>query len=208
MDRLFENNSELMAWSAYLAGFAISQPCSCFFNNLIAFRSETNSRSKFVVSNDRGLGMASTFYWKTYYITEKVGKNFDLGRVEVWRGRLMIKAVATFEIADINCKNEGIEGYQNVLRMDIDSGRSNPPVVEQESSSEDSKDVSEREKLRRMRISKANKGKNPWNKGRKHSPGNMVPSILEIFEVVSWCFFELFDKPIYVLNVYRNITAD
>jgi len=31
--------------------------------------------------------------------------------------------------------------------------------------------VDDREKLRRMRISKANRGNTPWNKGRKHSPG-------------------------------------
>uniref|UniRef100_A0ACD5TJX6 Uncharacterized protein n=2 Tax=Avena sativa TaxID=4498 RepID=A0ACD5TJX6_AVESA len=30
--------------------------------------------------------------------------------------------------------------------------------------------VDEREKMRRMRISQANKGNTPWNKGRKHSP--------------------------------------
>ncbi|XP_058753406.1 uncharacterized protein LOC131626598 isoform X2 [Vicia villosa] len=30
--------------------------------------------------------------------------------------------------------------------------------------------LDEREKLRRSRISKANKGKSPWNKGRKHTP--------------------------------------
>lgn len=32
-------------------------------------------------------------------------------------------------------------------------------------------ELDEREKLRRMRISKANKGNTPWNKGRKHSAG-------------------------------------
>ncbi|KAL6854328.1 hypothetical protein ACP4OV_019231 [Aristida adscensionis] len=31
-------------------------------------------------------------------------------------------------------------------------------------------DLDERERLRRMRISQANKGNTPWNKGRKHSP--------------------------------------
>ncbi|CAM8906809.1 unnamed protein product [Rhodiola kirilowii] len=36
-------------------------------------------------------------------------------------------------------------------------------------SSEDSEELDEPEKLRRMRISKANKGNLPWNKGRKHS---------------------------------------
>lgn len=32
-------------------------------------------------------------------------------------------------------------------------------------------DLNERERLRRLRISKANKGNTPWNKGRKHSQG-------------------------------------
>ncbi|KAG2581884.1 uncharacterized protein LOC120711534 [Panicum virgatum] len=35
---------------------------------------------------------------------------------------------------------------------------------------EEQEDVDERERLRRMRISQANKGNTPWNKGRKHSP--------------------------------------
>ncbi|XP_010542348.1 PREDICTED: uncharacterized protein LOC104815594 [Tarenaya hassleriana] len=35
---------------------------------------------------------------------------------------------------------------------------------------EDVEQVDERERLRRMRISKANRGNTPWNKGRKHSP--------------------------------------
>ncbi|CAL5004500.1 unnamed protein product [Urochloa decumbens] len=35
---------------------------------------------------------------------------------------------------------------------------------------EQEEDVDERERLRRMRISQANKGNTPWNKGRKHSP--------------------------------------
>lgn len=32
-------------------------------------------------------------------------------------------------------------------------------------------DMDEKERLRRQRISEANVGKHPWNKGRKHSPG-------------------------------------
>jgi hypothetical protein len=40
-----------------------------------------------------------------------------------------------------------------------------------ESSGEDSMALDDKENLRRKRISNANKGNTPWNKGRKHSPG-------------------------------------
>lgn len=40
---------------------------------------------------------------------------------------------------------------------------------------EDGEAVDEREMMRRMRISQANKGNTPWNKGRKHSPGRIAP---------------------------------
>ncbi|KAH9329993.1 hypothetical protein KI387_002101 [Taxus chinensis] len=40
--------------------------------------------------------------------------------------------------------------------------------------SEDEKEIEPKEAIRRMRISKANKGKVPWNKGRKHSPETLV----------------------------------
>ncbi|KAK4413714.1 hypothetical protein Salat_2784200 [Sesamum alatum] len=153
-----------------LLDIAISQPCSCFGNNILAFRSESCFYNKLVVGNGRGLGLASAFSWKKFCITEKVGKNHSLGRVEVWRGGLIIKAVATLEIGNATHKNEVVKGYQNRLRMDIDSVKSNSPAFEPQSSSEDSTELDERERLRRMRISKANKGNTPWNKGRKHTP--------------------------------------
>ena len=39
------------------------------------------------------------------------------------------------------------------------------------SANNDEREMDQREKTRRERISKANKGNVPWNKGRKHSPG-------------------------------------
>ena len=41
------------------------------------------------------------------------------------------------------------------------------------------------EMLRRWRISKANKGKQPWNKGRQHPPGNT--SLLYVFACIQAC---------------------
>ncbi|KAL0396941.1 UNVERIFIED_CONTAM: hypothetical protein Scaly_0142500 [Sesamum calycinum] len=150
---------------------AISQPCSCFRNNILAFRSETRFHNKIVVGNDSGLGLGSAFSWKNFCITENVGKkNHSLRRVEVWRGGLIIKAVATLEIGNATHKNEVVKGYEDRLRMDIDSVKSNSPAFEPQSSSEDPTELDDRERLRRMRISKANKGNTPWNKGRKHSP--------------------------------------
>ncbi|PIN21247.1 hypothetical protein CDL12_06037 [Handroanthus impetiginosus] len=153
-----------------LLDIAISQPCSCFRNNILAFRSEAHFHNKLVGGNDGGLGFASSFSWKPFSFRKKMGENSKFGRVEVWRGGLTVKAVATLETASVTHKNEGVKGYQNVLRADVDSLRSSSSALEPQSSSEDSTEVKEREKLRRMRISKANKGCTPWNKGRKHSP--------------------------------------
>ncbi|KAG8380225.1 hypothetical protein BUALT_Bualt07G0171200 [Buddleja alternifolia] len=167
---VFEDCAEAIQFYACLADIAISQPCSCFRNNVLAFRSETYFHNKIVIRNGKGLGLASTFAWRNFCIKENLGKKFNLGRAKLWRGRLMINAVATLETTSVTHKNEGVKGSENVSRMDVDSVRSNSPDSEPQSSSEDSMEVDEREKLRRMRISKANKGNTPWNKGKKHSP--------------------------------------
>ncbi|XP_028752222.1 uncharacterized protein LOC114743328 isoform X2 [Neltuma alba] len=102
--------------------------------------------------------------WKSLH---KLGKlNFNVGCVELRKSRLLIKAVATLEPKGFAANEDKCLGPK-----DSDLGlNSNAPGPLHESSNEESKEPDEREKLRRMRISKANKGSIPWNKGRKHSP--------------------------------------
>ncbi|XP_002533812.2 stress response protein NST1 [Ricinus communis] len=80
------------------------------------------------------------------------------------RSKLQIKAVATLEPKALHKEEE--KSKESVLLDD----NSNAPAVQADSSDADSLELDENEKLRRMRISKANKGNTPWNKGRKHSP--------------------------------------
>lgn len=78
----------------------------------------------------------------------------DILSSKCFKIRCVIKSVAT------------VENKALVREMVFEEGL----CVEMEGllSSED--EVEEKERLRRSRISKANKGKTPWNKGRKHSP--------------------------------------
>ncbi|XP_047957991.1 uncharacterized protein LOC125203642 [Salvia hispanica] len=155
-----------------LLDIAISQPCSCFLNNIgVSFKSVIDLPKRIVVGNDRRLVLGSTFSGRNFCNGGRVGGDFASGRAGVWQGRLMIKAVGTLEIVSVPCKSGGVKRLQNALMMDVDSVRSSSTEIEAaQSSSEDSTDVDERERLRRMRISKANKGNTPWNKGKKHSP--------------------------------------
>ncbi|KAE9598072.1 putative nuclease associated modular domain 3 [Lupinus albus] len=96
-------------------------------------------------------------------------ENFNVRRVDFQRGssRFLIKAVATFEPKSSTSAKEN----SFMVSKDLESARnSDLPGVMLEFSDDESEKVDEREKLRRMRISKANKGNTPWNKGRKHSP--------------------------------------
>ncbi|KAL4306052.1 hypothetical protein S83_054682 [Arachis hypogaea] len=81
-------------------------------------------------------------------------------------GTLLIKAVATFELKILPHKRDECT-HSTDLHLAI---ANSAPGFHLDSSDEESQELDEREKLRRMRISKANKGNTPWNKGRKHSP--------------------------------------
>ncbi|GMH03848.1 hypothetical protein Nepgr_005687 [Nepenthes gracilis] len=91
--------------------------------------------------------------------------NFNLRLRKKPHGKSLIKAAVTLEATCPVRSEVGQKGLGNLLL----SADSVLQKIDIESSSEDSKEVDEKEQLRRMRISKANKGNTPWNKGRKHS---------------------------------------
>ncbi|KAJ9190479.1 hypothetical protein P3X46_001677 [Hevea brasiliensis] len=95
--------------------------------------------------------------WKSFHFPTK------LNAYE--RSKLQIKAVATLELKCVVHKEDGHRTSENA-QLDVDSDSSK---VQAEFSSADSTELDERERLRRIRISKANRGNTPWNKGRKHS---------------------------------------
>ncbi|KAG2250890.1 hypothetical protein Bca4012_098340 [Brassica carinata] len=88
---------------------------------------------------------------------------FYAGHLRVPRGRLLITAVATVET-----KYPAQTEHQQ--SSSLSSSDASKPSDGLNGGSDDGEEVDDRERLRRMRISKANRGNTPWNKGRKHSP--------------------------------------
>lgn len=123
-------------------------------------------QSKFKFGNEKGLASV----WKSFQVPRNE-KNFNLGTNKAQRGVLLIQSVATLEPRCLVQSNGGQDGRGNP-QLRVDSGSASG--IQNQSSSEDSEELSEKEKLRRMRISAARKGLSftPWNKGRKLSAGN------------------------------------
>ncbi|KAK1358568.1 IENR2 domain-containing protein [Heracleum sosnowskyi] len=84
-------------------------------------------------------------------------------KVQSWG--MLVNAVATLE-PKISVESDAHDDHRRMI-LDVDTGSQG---VDHQSTSEEFTHVDDKEKLRRMRISKANKGNTPWNKGRKHSP--------------------------------------
>lgn len=114
--------------------------------------------SKYTLGDDKRL----CFALKPYQFTTKT--SVSLGQIETRRAKLLIAAVATIEPECLVRKEDRAKNAE----LGVDSGL---PAMQFQSSDGETEALDEREKLRRMRISKANKGNTPWNKGRKHSAG-------------------------------------
>ncbi|XP_021294302.1 uncharacterized protein LOC110424123 [Herrania umbratica] len=102
--------------------------------------------------------------WKSSQLPTRL--NFHVGHLETLTqgGKLQIRAVATLEPKCSVPKEDG----RNKSQLGRDSSPSSTQLETWKSGDSD-EELDEREKLRRIRISKANKGNTPWNKGRKHS---------------------------------------
>ncbi|MCD7450963.1 hypothetical protein HAX54_009111 [Datura stramonium] len=141
-----------------LLDIATTQPC--VRNNVCSVSSQNVFGTRPVYNNE--IRFVST--WNSFRIPQKAPNS----RIKLFRGGLMIRAVATLEKGPTkNTQGNEEQNDFDSVRMGKYSGSSTCHVTEQQSPSEE---LNEREKLRRMRISKANKGNTPWNKGRKHSP--------------------------------------
>nr|KJB70032.1 hypothetical protein B456_011G054500 [Gossypium raimondii] len=101
--------------------------------------------------------------WKSCPLPSRI--SFHVGHLENHSGKLQVKAVATLEP---KCSVPKQGEHNNKSQLGGDSCPS-PTQPESWKTGDSDDELDEREKLRRMRISKANKGNTPWNKGRKHS---------------------------------------
>ncbi|KAI7737972.1 hypothetical protein M8C21_004934 [Ambrosia artemisiifolia] len=118
----------------------IITPQSSFLNNLYSIGFQTTHRHVSFPSTNK-----KPATWRRYI------HRFD--GTKLGSGRMMIRAVATLEPVSTDKDN----GNGNAQQLPVDD-KPKPSV-------EDDKEL-----LRRKRISKANKGKEAWNKGVKHSP--------------------------------------
>ncbi|KAE9615319.1 putative nuclease associated modular domain 3 [Lupinus albus] len=136
-----------------------------FQYHLCSLRARTPCNGKlqsvsFTFGNEYSVACA----WKSLDKHEKVKLN--LGGVDLGRSRSMIKAiVTTLEPKSLIAKEDECFGSKD-LELALSP---NSQEVLLESSSEELEEPDEKERLRRMKISKANKGQTAWNKGRKHS---------------------------------------
>lgn len=92
-------------------------------------------------------------------------------RIHASRALSVVDAVETSDLGDC---------FEQKLSTDSSEENTFTDNIQLYSSSEILMDKNQREQQRIRKIAHANKGKVPWNKGRKHSPGNFL-----LFEFLS-----------------------
>ncbi|CAM8906643.1 unnamed protein product [Rhodiola kirilowii] len=146
----FDLLNELSFSSMPLLDISVGQPLQDYAN-VMKVQGLTNGAGFSNLSFSSGKSLGCT--WKFFGIPSR---RCEIEFVDMRRGELIIKAIATLESRSSVPSQKGCKGLGfEVNRVQF--------------SCEDSEELDEPEKLRRMRISKANKGNLPWNKGRKHS---------------------------------------
>ncbi|XP_022955868.1 uncharacterized protein LOC111457724 isoform X1 [Cucurbita moschata] len=129
---------------------------SCFLVN--------NSMVSLTFGNEKELSSC----WKSLIVPKRM--NFS-AQLEVSRRGLLIRAIATLESKRV--VHDGNGGVYMEKRTEFKNSQLGSALFTSDtqlaSSGEDSEELDERERVRRERISQANKGQTPWNKGRKHS---------------------------------------
>ena len=158
----------MLLFLAFVAEIFTAQPAfhcfrSCFLVN--------NSMVSLTFGNEKELSSC----WKSLIVPKRM--NFS-AQLEVSRRGLLIRAVATLESKRV--VHDGNGDVYMEKRTEFKNSQLGSALFTSEaqlaSSSEDSEELDERERVRRERISQANKGQTPWNKGRKHSAGK-TPAI-------------------------------
>lgn len=125
--------------------------------------------------NDKELSSS----WKSLVIPKRV--NWSVQPESSRRG-FLIRAVATLESKPVLHDGNGDISmgepteFKN-SQLGVAPHTPSTSELQLASSSGDLKELDEKERLRRERISKANKGNTPWNKGRKHSAGKTLTII-------------------------------
>ncbi|KAK6911343.1 Nuclease associated modular domain 3 [Dillenia turbinata] len=159
------DKTHLTSWP-YLHGWThgdIAAAQTSFRNHWGEMRAQNFTHGKLSHKFSFGIERRLASAWKVSLPVPERG-NGNLKHLETQQSELLIKAVATFEPKLV----PNGEKWKDSCRLQMDNDLSTS-LVQLSSSNEDTGTLDDKEKLRRTRISKANKGNTPWNKGRKHS---------------------------------------
>lgn len=124
---------------------------------------------------------SSNFIFGNVKSFKSYGRNFSLRCLRMGCGRGIIKSVVASAVAEKKVLVRDVNIEEGLCDSFSQKGIGSECVEIDKlllTSSGESVELDEKERLRRNRISKANKGNTPWNKGRRHSPGESGITLL------------------------------